>query len=148
LVKNDPFLLYLCNNSIIEKDGNRKNSIICYYRKRSFFFLFILELIRKKRIKEQYSLLWFFFGLVFIILSVWRESLELIAHIVGIAYPPSALLLILVLAIFLILIQFSVIISGLSDKNDRLIQEVALLKEKIESFSKERNRDKSMESDN
>ena len=99
-------------------------------------FLLIIELIRKKRIKEQYSLLWFFFGLAFIIFSVWRDALEWLAHLMGIAYAPSALLLILVIAIFLILIQFSVIISKLSDKNDRLIQEVALLKEQVDSFTK------------
>lgn len=98
-------------------------------------FLFILELIRKKKIKEQYSLLWFFSGLAFIILAVWRDALQWLAHIMGIAYPPAALLLILVIAIFLILIQFSVIISKLSDKNDRLIQEVALLKERVDSGS-------------
>ena len=111
-------------------------------------FLFILELIRKKRIKEQYSLLWFFFGLAFIVLSVWRDALEWLAHTMGIAYAPSALLLMLVIAIFLILIQFSVIISRLSDKNDRLIQEVALLKEQIESFSIEQSRNKGRESSN
>ena len=95
-------------------------------------FLFILELIRKKRIKEQYSLLWFFFGLLFIVLSVWDQGLTQIAYFVGIAYPPAALLLILIIAIFLILIQFSVIISKLSDKNDKLIQEIALLKGELE----------------
>jgi hypothetical protein len=99
-------------------------------------FLFILELIRKRRIKEQYSLLWFFFGLVFIVLSVWEEGLAQIAHFIGIAYPPAALLLLLVIAIFLILIQFSVIISRLSDKNDKLIQEIALLKGEFEKKKK------------
>ncbi|MCX6122172.1 MAG: DUF2304 domain-containing protein [Ignavibacteriales bacterium] len=99
-------------------------------------FLFVIELIRKKRIREQYSLLWFFFGIVFIVLSIWEEGLARIAHFIGIAYPPAALLLILVIAIFLILIQFSVIISRLSDKNDKLVQEVALLKGEIEKIDK------------
>jgi hypothetical protein len=97
-------------------------------------FIFILELIRKRRIREQYSLLWFFFGLVFIILSIWEEGLAQIAHFIGIAYPPAALLLFLVIAIFLILIQYSIIISKLSDKNDKLIQEIALLREEFEKM--------------
>lgn len=99
-------------------------------------FLFILELIRKRRIREQYSLLWFFFGLLFIVLSLWEKGLTQIAHFIGIAYPPAALLLFLVIAIFLILIQFSVIISKLSDKNDKLIQEIALLKGEFEKRQK------------
>ena len=96
-------------------------------------FLFIIELIRKRKIKEQYSLLWFFSGVVFIILSVWEGGLAQIASFVGIAYPPAALQMILIVAIFLILIQFSVIISRLSDKNDKLVQEIALLKGKLEA---------------
>ncbi len=95
-------------------------------------FLLIVELIRKKKIIEQYSLLWFFFGIAFIVLSIWRDGLEWIAHLVGIAYAPAALLLILVIAIFLILVQFSVIISKLSIKNDKLVQEIALLKAQLE----------------
>jgi len=94
--------------------------------------IFIIELIRRKKIKEQYSLLWLFFGAGFIILSVWRDGIEEMAAVMGIAYAPAAFLLILVMAIFLILIQFSVIISKISDTNKILVQEIALLKEKTE----------------
>jgi hypothetical protein len=93
--------------------------------------LFIIELIRRKKIKEQYSLLWLFFSAGFITLSFWRDGIEEIAAFVGIAYAPAAFLLILVMAIFLILIEFSLIISKLSDNVKVLVQEIALLKEKI-----------------
>ncbi len=93
---------------------------------------FIVELIRRKKIKEEYSLLWLFISIGFVILSFWRDGIEQIAIFLGIAYAPTAFLLILVMAIFLILIQFSVIISKLSESNKILAQEVGLLKEKIE----------------
>lgn len=91
-------------------------------------FLFILNLIRRKRIKEEYSLLWVFFGIVFIVLSLWRQGLDYIAMAIGVAYPPTAILLILLMAIFMILIQFSIIISRLSDANKTLCQEIGLMK--------------------
>ncbi|MDY0016723.1 MAG: DUF2304 domain-containing protein [Candidatus Delongbacteria bacterium] len=94
--------------------------------------MFIIELIRRKKIKEQYSLLWLFFGSGFIVLSIWRDGIEKIAAVMGIAYAPAAFLLILVMAIFLILIQFSIIISKLSETNKTLLQEIALLKQKVE----------------
>jgi hypothetical protein len=95
-------------------------------------FLYIFFLVKNKKIKEEYSLLWLVSSLVFIIFSVWRDGLEFFARLIGIAYPPAALFLILLLAIFLILIEFSVNISKLAEKNKILAQELALLKNEME----------------
>lgn len=97
-------------------------------------FLYILYLVRKRRIKEEYSLLWLFSSIVFIFFSIFRNLLEEFAHLVGIAYAPAALFLLLLLAIFLILIEFSVIISKLSERNKNLAQEVGIIKQEIEKL--------------
>jgi hypothetical protein len=97
-------------------------------------FLYILFLVRNKKIKEEYSLLWLSSSLVFIIFSIWRNGLEFFAKLIGIAYPPAALFLILLLAVFLILIEFSVNISKLAEKNKVLTQELALLKKEVEDL--------------
>jgi hypothetical protein len=97
-------------------------------------FLYILYLVRKKKIREEYSLLWLFSSIVFIVFSIWREGLEYFAKLIGIAYPPAALFLILLLAIFLILIEFSINISRLSDNIKILAQELAILKNKLEAL--------------
>lgn len=98
--------------------------------------IFIFELIRRKKIREQYSLLWLFFSIIFVVLSIWRKGLDAFARIIGIDYAPSALFLILVIAIFLILIQFSVIISKLTEENKKLSQEIGLLKLEVEKMRK------------
>ena len=95
-------------------------------------FLFILFLVRKKKIKEEYSLLWLLSSVVFVFFSIWREGLEFFAGLMGIAYPPAALFLILLLAVFLILIEFSVNISRLSEQNKILAQELALLRNELQ----------------
>lgn len=100
------------------------------------FFVFIIELVRKKNIKEEYSLLWIFFAIVFIVLSIWRGGLELIARLIGINYPPAALFLILLLAVILILIQFSVVISRLSENIKSIAQEMGILKMRFEDIQK------------
>ena len=97
-------------------------------------FLFIFYLIRNKKIKEEYSLLWLLTSIIFIVFSFWRHGLEHFAKLVGIAYPPAALFLILLLAIFLILIEFSINISKLADKNKILAQELAILKEEMHAL--------------
>jgi hypothetical protein len=99
-------------------------------------FGFILYLVRSKKIKIEYSLLWLFFSFVFVLISFWRDGLNVISFSIGIAYPPIAFLLILVISIFLILIQFSVVISKQKEINKNLSQEVALLKNIIENTKK------------
>ena len=104
-------------------------------------FFFIFYLVRKKKIKEEYSLLWLFSSIVFIVFSIWRNGLEYFAGLMGIAYPPAALFLILLLAIFLILIEFSINISKLSEKNKILAQELALLQKELEDLKTEKKAD-------
>src|SRR5688572_10984713 len=74
-------------------------------------FVFILKLVKRKKLKEEYSLLWLGFGFIFIVLSIFKPLLEVVASAIGIIYAPAALLLMLVLSVFFILIQFSVVIS-------------------------------------
>lgn len=100
-------------------------------------FLFIMYLIRSQRLKEEYSLLWIFFSVVFIVFSFWRNGLDYISEFLGVAYPPAALFMILLMAIFLILIEFSIIISKLSNKNKTLAQEIGMMKYEIEKIKKE-----------
>jgi hypothetical protein len=96
----------------------------------------VLELIRRGRLKERYSLLWLFSGAVMLILSLSRDLLNFIAHQVGIFYPPSLLFLVAFVFLLLITLHFSAVISGLSEKNKRLAQEVALLRQSLEEMQR------------
>jgi hypothetical protein len=86
------------------------------------------------RLKERYALLWLFSGTVLLILSLSRSLLEYISRQVGIFYPPSLLFLIAFLFLLLITLHFSAVISGLSEKNKRLAQEIALLRQALEEL--------------
>jgi hypothetical protein len=96
----------------------------------------VVELIRRGRLKERYSLLWLFAGGVLLVLSSSRWLLELISHAFGIYYPPSFLFLLAFLFLLLITLHFSVVISGLSDRNKRLAQELALLRQELRELKK------------
>lgn len=100
------------------------------------FIVLIIELIRMKRIKEEYSLLWLFFGCVFLFISIWKHSLEYIARIIGIAYAPAALFLILIIALLSILIHYSLVISRLTDSVKKLTQTMGLLEMELYEFRK------------
>lgn len=98
------------------------------------FLLFIIELIRKRHIKESYAILWLFFGVVLLVFSIWRNGLNATALFLGIAYPPAMLFIILILASLLVLIQYSVVITKLSLRLNRLTQELGIMKTELEEL--------------
>lgn len=94
--------------------------------------VYILEMVRRRRLREEYSILWLCGSLVILILSVKRDWLARLSFAAGIAYPPSFLFLVGILFILLILIHFSIAISKLHQMNKRMAQELALLKESLD----------------
>ena len=100
------------------------------------FTIFVLELIRRKKLKEAYALIWLGMSLVFVVLACWVEALIWVSKQIGIVYPPATLFLFMLVSLVLILIQFSVIISKQADKIREVAQETALLKERLEKLEK------------
>jgi len=100
--------------------------------------LVVLELIRSRRLRERYALLWLATGGVLLILSAWREALDTIAGWVGVTgYPPAVLFAVGILFILVVLLHYSTVISKLADQNVILAQRVALLEQRIDSTRSE-----------
>jgi cell division protein FtsW (lipid II flippase) len=90
--------------------------------------LVVFELIRSRRLRERYALLWVVTGLVLLALSAWRGGLNTIARWVGVqTYPPAVLFAVAVLFVLAVLLHYSTVISKLADQNVVLAQRVALL---------------------
>ena len=87
----------------------------------------VLDLIRRRQLRERYALLWLLTACVLIVLSLWRSGLDTIAGFAGISYAPSALFAVAAVFIVVVLLHFSTVISRLSDENAILAQRVALL---------------------
>lgn len=96
--------------------------------------LIVLELIRGRRLKERYALLWLGTGIALLVLSVWRDGLNTIAGWLGVAtYPPAILFAVAGLFVIVVLLHYSTVLSRLTDDNVRLAQEVGLLRERVRS---------------
>lgn len=96
----------------------------------------IVELVRKKKLMEKYSLIWIFSTVILITLSLWRNFLERLADFLGIYYAPTALFIVLSFCGLGLLIHFSIAISTLTEQNKILAQEVALLKNEVRTINK------------
>jgi hypothetical protein len=94
--------------------------------------LVVLELVRGRRLKERYALLWLATGFVLLVLSAWRGGLNTVAGWLGVTgYPPAVLFAVATLFVLLVLLHYSTVISKLTDENVELAQRVALLEERV-----------------
>ncbi|MGN6799763.1 MAG: DUF2304 domain-containing protein [Gaiellaceae bacterium] len=92
----------------------------------------VFELIRSRRLRERYALLWLLTGIVLVVLSAWRGGLNTIAAWFGVrGYPPAVLFAVGLLFVILVLLHYSTVISRLSDQNVVLAQRLALLEERL-----------------
>lgn len=100
--------------------------------------LVTLELIRRKRLREEYALLWLFTGAVVLLFSLWPEFFlsQFFVRMTGIFYL-SAVVLIAFSFLLLIVLHFSVVISTLTDRNKELAQRHALLELEFNEFKKQ-----------
>jgi hypothetical protein len=89
--------------------------------------LVVFELVRRRKLVEEYSLLWIVCALALLALSIWRELLHAAARELGVYYPPSFLLLVLILGAFVVLLWFSVVLSTQRRQIERLYEETAIL---------------------
>ena len=95
-------------------------------------FLFVFNLVRKRKLKTEYSLIWLIVSIVFIVFSLWKNGIDWLAGVMGIAYAPSVLFLLLLFGIIMLLIEFSLIISKQAEKIKILAQEIGLIKHELE----------------
>lgn len=92
----------------------------------------VFELIRSRRLRERYALLWLMTGVVLVVLSAWRGGLNTIAGWLGVrGYPPAVLFAVGLLFVIVVLLHYSTVISRLSDQNVILAQRLALLEEEL-----------------
>ncbi|MBN1123230.1 MAG: DUF2304 domain-containing protein [Anaerolineae bacterium] len=103
----------------------------------ALMLLIVLELVRRRRLREDYSLLWLITFGVLVVLSLFRNSLlEMISGVMGIAYPPTALFVIGFGLMLLVMIQFSVVITRLTRENKEAAQHIALLSTRVRELER------------
>jgi hypothetical protein len=91
----------------------------------AFMFL-ILELIRRNRLQERYSVIWFVAGLGMLAGAAFPGLLEFVAEVMGVRDTNVALFSIVLLLLLGLALNFSVIMSRQAAQITRLAQERAL----------------------
>jgi hypothetical protein len=98
--------------------------------------VFIIELTRRRKIREQYALIWLTMGFLILVFSIFKKILDGLARWAGIYYAPSLLIVLMIFSGMALGIHFTLVISKLAEDNKKLIQEIGLLKNRMENMER------------
>ena len=93
-------------------------------------FVAVFEMVRRRRLRERYALVWMGAALVLLLFAAWKGLLTTVSTAVGIYYPPTALFVIAFGFLLLLLLHLSSAVSRLSDQTKVLAQRLALLEQR------------------
>lgn len=114
-----------------------KIQIICIVGSVSFLF-YIASLIIKGKLREEYAIFWVACTLILITFSIWREGLAILSRLLGVYDAPNLVFMCAIFGVFIYLLHLSVVVSKLHEKNKKLSQNIALLKNKIDELLSEK----------
>ncbi len=97
----------------------------------------VINLVRTRRLKEEYAILWLFTGVVLVLLPVVIDLLDAVSFALGITYPPAFIGLVAAVSILFILFQFSTSISKFSERTKVLTQEMGIMQERVRRLEAE-----------
>ncbi len=99
--------------------------------------IFVINLVRTRRLQERYALLWILAGLGLTVAPLIIPWLDRLAYALGFDYPPALLLMVAVVGLLLIIFQLSLNISHNSETIKVLTQEVGLLRQEVQVLEAE-----------
>lgn len=99
-----------------------------------FLLILIVELVRRRRLKEKYAFLWIIIGLTLLLLALFENLLNWITRIFSIQFPINAMLFLGIFFLLLMNLYFSITVSNLTEQNKKLAQKLALLETEIKNL--------------
>jgi hypothetical protein len=96
--------------------------------------IFIIEMVRQRRLREEYSVLWLATSMLIFILVVRYDWLQALTGLIGAGLVTTTLFIFAIIFLMLISVQFSVKISKLTNQVKDLAQDNALLRAELKQL--------------
>ena len=103
------------------------------------YLCLILAKIRKKKLNVTFSIFWIVTGIILIIATLIPNFIEIISKIIGFETPSNMIFCITIFILFYLIFNLTIIISKENQKNTVLVQEISLLKKKVELLEEKLN---------
>lgn len=89
-------------------------------------FVLIIDLVRRRKLAEEYSFLWLCTGFGIVLLVLWYDLLRWLTYLIGAVAPTTTLFLFGFFFLLLINLHYSIKISRLTAQVKTLAQKAAL----------------------
>ncbi|HEY8515170.1 MAG TPA: DUF2304 domain-containing protein [Candidatus Binatia bacterium] len=99
------------------------------------FLVAVLVLVRRGRLREEYTPIWTVVAVGTMVLSIWFDAVRLLTRLVGAWTPSSTLFFFGLVFLLTVCLNYAVRLSGLSLQVKLLAQEVALLRQQLAATS-------------
>ena len=93
----------------------------------TFIFAMIILLVRRKKLREEFALIWIVAGVVIVTMATWVDMVSFVSRLTGILTPPSVIFVLGILFLVLINLQLSIKVSKNQDDIKDLAQKIALI---------------------
>ena len=97
----------------------------------ALYFFALVHFTRRKRVEPKYLLLWIISGVMMIALTLFPTLLNQVSSLLGIYDPTNALFAIVLFCVIIILMALTAILSRHNADILRLVQENALLEQRV-----------------
>lgn len=94
-------------------------------------FLFVFELVRRKKLKEGYSILWLLVGILMTIIPLWSKFLFVIAQFFQVSDSSSLIFLLGIIFLSIYVVHLSVTITSLEEDREKFSIDYAILQNKL-----------------
>lgn len=100
------------------------------------YIFFILKAVKRKNMRIGYLVFWLITSIVLTIALITPNSVENISNFIGFEIPINMIFCIAIFIILYLIYDLTILITKEQNKSVALIQEISMLKEKIENLEK------------
>ena len=99
----------------------------------------IIELVRRRKLNEEYSFLWLIIGVILVLITIFPQSVEYLSELIGTELPINTLFFASIIFLMLLGVFFSLKISVLSNRVKNLSQKIAILEHTLKKYADVKN---------
>lgn len=98
-------------------------------------FAIVIEMLRRRRLRERHAGWWIVAGLFAIVISVFPDTLRFASEILGFEVPVNLVFFLSLFILFLVALQHSSELTQLESHNRSLVERLIVLELRVEHMS-------------
>ena len=103
-----------------------------------FVCCIILVMLRRKSLNLKYSMIWFFFSVILLLIAAFPQIVYWLARLAGVAAPSNIVFVLEAVFVLIVLLSLTMIVSKQNEKIVKLIQSIALLEKRVRDLEQQK----------